>query len=135
MEMVFSTVHKFKGLEMDTVRLLDDFIYLGIPYGKPVQGRIEVDELNLLYVALTRAMRLLVINDAFFFLLTSSFINHSLEYFLPVQPAYPSPCVKCRGGLEVTGPVSMYQERMRVGDMKRYMSENRNILYLNILFI
>ena len=30
-EMVFSTVHKFKGLEMDTVRLLDDFIYMGIP--------------------------------------------------------------------------------------------------------
>ena len=118
-EMVFSTVHKFKGLEMDTVRLLDDFIYLGIPYGKPVHGRIEVDELNLLYVALTRAKRLLVINDALFFLLSSSFINHSLEYLLPVQPAYPDPCVKCRGGVEVTGPVSMYQERMRVGDMSR----------------
>ena len=42
-EMVFSTVHKFKGQEMDTVRLLDVFIFLGIPYGKPVQGRIEVD--------------------------------------------------------------------------------------------
>jgi superfamily I DNA/RNA helicase len=96
--MVFSTVHKFKGLEMVTVRMLDDFIYLGIPYGKPVQGRIEVDELNLLYVALTRAKRLLVINDALFFLLSSSFINHSLEYLLPVQPAYPSPCLKCRVG-------------------------------------
>ena len=32
-EMVFSTVHKFKGLEMVTVRMLDDFIYLGISYG------------------------------------------------------------------------------------------------------
>ena len=30
-EMVFSTVHKFQGVEMDTVRLLDDFIYIGIP--------------------------------------------------------------------------------------------------------
>ena len=30
-EMVFSTVHKFQGVEMDTVRLLDDFIYMGIP--------------------------------------------------------------------------------------------------------
>jgi hypothetical protein len=94
--------------------------YLGIPYGKPVQGRIEVDELNLLYVALMRAKRLLVINDALFFLLSSSFINHSLEYLLPVQPAYPSPCVKRRGGVEVTGPVSMYLERMRVGDMTRH---------------
>ena len=75
--------------------------------------------MNLLYVALTRAKRLLVINDALFFLLTSSFINNSLEYLLPVQPAYPSRCVKCRGGVEVTGPVSMYQERMRVGDLTK----------------
>ena len=51
--------------------------YLGIPYGKPVQGRIDVDELNLLYVALMRAKRLLVINDALFFLLSSSFIKQS----------------------------------------------------------
>ena len=29
-DMVFSTIHKFKGLEMDTVRLLDDFNYTGI---------------------------------------------------------------------------------------------------------
>jgi hypothetical protein len=29
-EMVFSTVHKFQCVEMDTVRLLDDFIYMGI---------------------------------------------------------------------------------------------------------
>ena len=61
-----------------------------------IQGRIEVDELNLLYVALMRAKRLLVTSYALFFLLSSSFINHSLEYLLPVQPAYPSPCAKCR---------------------------------------
>jgi hypothetical protein len=30
-EMVFNTVHKYQGVEMDTVRLLDDFIYIGIP--------------------------------------------------------------------------------------------------------
>ena len=74
-DMVFSTVHKFKGLEMDTVRLLDDFNYTGIPYVRPTPGRILVDELNLLYVALTRAKKMLVINDALFFLLSSSFIN------------------------------------------------------------
>ena len=34
-----STVHRFKGLEIDTERLLDDFIYLGIPYGKASQYR------------------------------------------------------------------------------------------------
>ena len=91
-DIVFSTVHKFKGLEMDTVRLLDDFNYTGIPYVKSTPGRILVDELNLLYVALTRAKKMLVINDALFFLLSSSFINYSLEHVLPVLPAYTEPC-------------------------------------------
>ena len=57
-DMVFSTFHKFKGLEMDTVRLLDDFNYTGIPYERPTPGRIPVDDLNLLYVALTRAKKM-----------------------------------------------------------------------------
>ena len=37
-EIVFSTVHKFKGLEMDTVSLLDDFNYLEIPLGSQYMG-------------------------------------------------------------------------------------------------
>ena len=117
-EMVFSTVHKFKGLEMDTVRLLDDFQFIGLPYSKPVLERIQVDELNLLYVALTRAKRCLVINDALFFLLSSSFINYSFECLQPVQVA-PDPCVKCRGEVEISGAVGMRQEEVRVGDMVR----------------
>lgn len=43
---VISTAHKAKGLEWDTVKLLDDF---------PVVADMEADELRLLYVATTRA--------------------------------------------------------------------------------
>jgi len=118
-DIVFSTVHKFKGLEMDTVRLLDDFFYTGIPYVKPQQNRIKVDEFNLLYVALTRAKKLLVINDALFYLLTSRFIQYSFEYIEPVMSVYTEPCIKCRGVVEVRGPVGIVQDRIRVVDMVR----------------
>eukprot|EP00092_Neocalanus_flemingeri_P016157 GFUD01017486.1.p1 GENE.GFUD01017486.1~~GFUD01017486.1.p1 ORF type:complete len:966 (+),score=316.83 GFUD01017486.1:53-2899(+) len=116
-DMVFSTVHKFKGLEMDTVRLLDDFAFIGVPYERPAKGRVEVDELNLLYVALTRAKKRLVINDALFFLLTSSFINYSFELLLPVSPA--AACVKCLAVLEQSGLAGLYQDCVRVGDKAR----------------
>ena len=56
-QMVFITVHKFKGLEMGTVRLLDDFAFSGIPYEKPGQNTVRQGEFNLLYVALTRAKK------------------------------------------------------------------------------
>ena len=118
-DMVFSTVHKFKGLEMDTVRLLNDFIYTCVPYERPEQGRVEVDELNLLYVALTRAKRRLVINDALFFLLSSSFINYSFEVILPVSPAGSCMCVKCNTPVELSGPAGLYQDIVRVGDKAR----------------
>jgi len=118
-EIVFSTVHKFKGLEMDTVRLLDDFFYTGIPYAKPLQSRIKVDELNLLYVALTRAKKLLVINDALFYLLTSRFIQYSFEHIEPVMSVYTEACIKCRGVVELRGPVGIVQDSIRVVDMVR----------------
>ena len=118
-QIVFSTVHKFKGLEMDTVRLLDDFFYTGIPYRRPLQNRVEVDEFNLLYVALTRAKKLLMINDALFYLLTSRFIQYSFEHIEPVMSVYTETCIKCRGLVELRGPVGIIQDSIRVGDMVR----------------
>ena len=42
-EIVFSAVHKFKSLEMDTVSLLDDFNYLEICWqASTVEDRSEV---------------------------------------------------------------------------------------------
>ena len=58
---VLSTVHKAKGLEFDTVVLMDDF-----PDFKE-QGlqlkNVPEDEANLIYVAITRAKMRLVVNS------------------------------------------------------------------------
>ena len=76
---IFSTVHKFKGLECDSVsllltsrvsatpvlnefsskvRLLSDFCYKDIPFALPTEASkaaLGADEYNLLYVGLTRS--------------------------------------------------------------------------------
>ena len=119
---IFSTVHKFKGLECDTVRLLDDFNYLDIPHRRPSMASRETlgeDEFNLLYVALTRAKKNLIINDALFFLLTSGFISHSFERLSLSSSLNCGGCVKC-GALteplkEKPAVASLTQQRVRVG--------------------
>ena len=47
-DIVFSTAHKSKGLEFDTVKVTDDFFVSADPL------RSENDEKNLLYVAVSR---------------------------------------------------------------------------------
>ena len=69
-ERVLSTAHKAKGLEWPRVRLADDFPRLeelhavdgdGLPYLTPEE---RDQELNLLYVAVTRAWQQLEVNEA-----------------------------------------------------------------------
>ena len=61
-DIVVSTIHKAKGLEFDTVILLNDFAELET-YG-PGSGRSwPEEEKNLLYVAITRAKTTLVMNS------------------------------------------------------------------------
>ena len=61
-DFVLSTIHKAKGLEFDTVVLLNDSD-LGEVYG-PGNGRgWPEDEKNLLYVAITRAKNNLIVNE------------------------------------------------------------------------
>ncbi|XP_050414596.2 F-box DNA helicase 1 [Patella vulgata] len=59
-DVVFSTAHKAKGLEFSTVKVTDDYTYLG-PGSSVVlgPGPIPYDESNLLYVAITRAKQAL----------------------------------------------------------------------------
>ncbi len=47
---VLSTVHKAKGLEFDTVVLMDDFP----DFPGPDLRQVAEDEANLIYVAITR---------------------------------------------------------------------------------
>ncbi|WP_236707409.1 3'-5' exonuclease [Escherichia albertii] len=60
-----TTVHRAKGLEWDTVRLHEDFQDPEQPGPDNVQESEEIrrDELNLLYVAATRARKTLVLNS------------------------------------------------------------------------
>lgn len=59
--LAFSTAHRAKGKEWDAVRLLDDFIDVSDPdLAKVFEPQVLSEEINILYVALTRArMRLL----------------------------------------------------------------------------
>ena len=62
---IFTTTHKSKGMEWETVCLLDDFA------PELTKNQSEQEEANVLYVASTRAKRSLVINPACFYTLTS----------------------------------------------------------------
>lgn len=54
-----ATVHRSKGLEWDTVVLGDDFADINDPDMSEIE---RTDETNLMYVAVTRARRVLIIN-------------------------------------------------------------------------
>jgi F-box protein 18 (helicase) len=55
-DVILTTAHKAKGLEWDTVELCDDFTALMDKKGRPLSHRsIDIDEINLIYVAVTRA--------------------------------------------------------------------------------
>ncbi|XP_077196476.1 F-box DNA helicase 1 isoform X2 [Paroedura picta] len=75
-DFILGTVHKAKGLEFDTVQVADDFgaiplerHNLGMLPGFHVD-RIPADEWNLLYVAVTRAKRRLIMPQCLRHLLT-----------------------------------------------------------------
>lgn len=62
--LVFTTAHKSKGLEFDQVLLADDFCDLTDDKEKLLPAdKVPEDELNLLYVAATRAERALHLNE------------------------------------------------------------------------
>jgi len=56
-----STAHRSKGLEWDAVQLAEDFTF--DPFNPDNEKEPWIDEMNLLYVACTRAMRVLAVNS------------------------------------------------------------------------
>jgi F-box protein, helicase, 18 len=61
---ILSTAHKAKGLEWDQVKLLDDFVDFFNEQGELLHPHYhEPDEINLMYVAVTRAQKVLQINE------------------------------------------------------------------------
>jgi F-box protein, helicase, 18 len=89
-EIIFSTVHRCKGMEYDVVELANDFINeekIRAQRNKPdflmLKGRIE-EEINLLYVAVTRAKALLKIPEAL--LPTNFLVDASIQIIKQPQP-------------------------------------------------
>lgn len=108
-DIVLSTIHKAKGLEWDWVILVDDML----PEGLRVVAEGSEDpglraELNLLYVAVTRAKRRLTINTPV--LHTLAFIREKMERFGPTaQMEKDALCLQCgslcQSAEEQTSPI------------------------------
>ena len=66
---IFSTVHRSKGMEYDAVQLVNDFITeeritkLKADVNTPINGAKLIEEINLLYVAITRTKNILHIPE------------------------------------------------------------------------
>ena len=114
---VFSTVHKFKGLEMNHVRLLEDFNFAGVPYSKfdpnTFKGK-EKDEMNLLYVALTRAKKSLTMNSALFFHFTSKHIGENFQS-LKMAPECLVQCIRCEEKTPSMSRLCFFLDRVKIG--------------------
>jgi hypothetical protein len=69
-DLIFTTVHRCKGMEYDVVRLADDFLTEEALLKQleedrsPAQIRRLTEEVNLLYVAVTRTRNLLIIPES-----------------------------------------------------------------------
>ncbi|XP_033106851.1 F-box DNA helicase 1-like [Anneissia japonica] len=87
-EVVFSTAHKAKGLEFDTVKVTCDFLtetnygnllgFGGIPDRLQMNANQPMDEFNLLYVALTRAKKRLKLTSPILKMLAR--LNETFSY-------------------------------------------------------
>ena len=82
-EVLFSTVHKAKGLEFSTVRLLDDFLcsthfHSSAQHPIPL-GHLPEDEFNLLYVAATRAKQRLLMSPTLFSVMRSTGVRYTKD--------------------------------------------------------
>lgn len=62
-ELILTTGHKSKGLEWDQVEILDDFVNLREELEEEGECIIQKEELNLLYVAITRSKQNLLLGE------------------------------------------------------------------------
>lgn len=90
-DVVFSTAHKAKGLEFSTVKLTDDYAAADV---RDARGA-TVEESNILYVAMTRAKKRLIMPSGLKTLLN----NFGESYFFPERVVFKDeasqkPCMK-----------------------------------------
>jgi len=78
----FSTAHRAKGLEWDYVTVLDDFPKLGSEMERDENGELQLpdeQELNLLYVAVTRGRKWVDLNEDILEFVEMEFPHHFEE--------------------------------------------------------
>lgn len=100
-DITFSTIHKAKGLEWDHVVLLDGSNFATFLEGfdeLAPRPRMPRDELNLLYVSVTRAKKLLTINAPILQVLRLS--RERLEVLVAGAEAGRSKCVQCEAEID-----------------------------------
>lgn len=124
-DVVFSTIHKAKGLEFDWVIMLDDLVPVNLPYRNRRHPQDAGDEYNLMYVAITRAKLWLTINSAVLYTLTVA--KEKFEVITGRHEVCPKhKCIQC--GKEdiassksplvtkvITVPIGNHEERFRGG--------------------
>ncbi|KAJ7370011.1 F-box DNA helicase 1 [Desmophyllum pertusum] len=96
-DIIFTTAHKAKGLEFDTVRVTDDFLG-GTEMGMTIHDHGE-DEKNLVYVAVSRAKRCLQLNNTILGILASR-KEHFVKAVSPKDVSQTPVCVSCRGQVD-----------------------------------
>ncbi|XP_071504710.1 F-box DNA helicase 1-like [Diadema antillarum] len=118
--MLLSTAHKSKGLEFDTVQLTDD-------YADSLVGllrEIPEDEMNILYVAVTRAKKCLLLNSTLLGFLKK--VKEKFDY--PVLAEVrgkdgPQRCQECGELRENTDELLWLQRKRLVHAFKRKVEE------------
>ncbi|XP_053544195.1 F-box DNA helicase 1 isoform X2 [Ictalurus punctatus] len=124
---ILGTVHKSKGLEFDTVVVMDDFIK--VPCSRhnlqrmninPGIRQADADEWNLLYVAVTRAKRALYITKSVSNILTLAgeyFLRFELTCALLNKDQYRRCSTReCPNLITVESPLSMHKLPVRYMD-------------------
>ena len=79
-KLIFTTVHGFKGQQAENVRLVEDFFFDESLMRVPISSsacRLSGEEVNLMYVALTRAKKCLTANRTLTGILSSPRVGYS----------------------------------------------------------
>nr|XP_045605222.1 F-box DNA helicase 1-like isoform X1 [Procambarus clarkii] len=92
-DIMFSTIHKAKGLEWEWVVLMDDLLPINIIDGPRFSANAG-DEHNLLYVSITRAKKYLTINSAALYTMIKA--RDKLEVLVPKKSIdVAMKCLQC----------------------------------------
>lgn len=123
---IITNVHQAKGLEFDTVVMHDDFETICFHVGDHIQSRVtpmHKEEYNLIYVAMTRAKRRLVLNKQLcFFVHTLKRWNHPY-----IEKELISTCAGCGERKMCYDTIFSYDDAMFLGTETSEIQHHRHV--------